>query len=337
MGSGAIENILAERKENGEFRDLFEFCQRVDTRKVNKRVIEALVRSGAADDLGPGRSTIMASLDKAVQLAEQFSTNTSTGQDDMFGLEVISDDYRDEEAMSRFIQAKEWDEHERLRGEKQTLGFYLQGHPITRYEQELKSIISVNLNNVSTGSATIAGYIETIRTRPSRRGRMAEICLDDRTGRIYVTLYSEVYQKYRTLLQKDKLVIVTGEAVEDDYYASGYSFRADSVHELADVRGACAQLVLNLDQKAMGNGRLYEVKNLLQNYGKRKCPVMIQYHNAAAAGVLNLGKQWHVDINDRLLEDMKGLLGEGNVRVEYKDVKNFLRYQPGLNSAGGLN
>ena len=337
VGSAAIENTLIEREENGEFADLFGFCQRVDTRRVNKRVIEALIRSGAADDLGPGRSIMMASLEKAVQLAEQFSSNTNTGQDDMFGLEVISNDQANEDISSQFVQAKEWDEHERLKGEKQTLGFYLQGHPITRYEQELQSIISVKLNNISPGNATIAGYIETIRTRPSRRGRMAEICLDDRTGRIYVTLYSETYQKYRTMLQKDKLVIVTGEAVPDDYYSTGYSFKADSVHELADIRSACAQLVLNIDQEVMRNGRLDTIKSLLEVSGKRKRPVVIRYTNNNAIGVLSLGNEWRVDINDGLLEDMKGLLGNDNVRVEYKDVKKFLYYQSGLNSVSGLN
>ena len=279
----------------------------------------------------------MASLDKAVQLADQFSNNNSAGQDDMFGLEVISNDCRDEKVLSQFVQVKEWDEHERLKGEKQTLGFYLQGHPITRYEGELKSIISVNLNNISAGNATIAGYIETIRTRPSRRGRMAEICLDDRTGRIYVTLYPETYQKYRALLQKDKLVIVTGEAVADDYYANGYAFRAESVRELAEIRGACGQLVLTVDQNTMANGRLDAIKGLLENQGKRRRPVMIQYNNDAAAGILNLGKQWQVDINDRLLQELKELLGKANVRVEYRDVKKFLYYQPGLDSVSGLN
>ena len=337
VGAAAIENLLTERKANGEFTDLFEFCQRADTRKINKRVIEALIRSGAADDLGPGRSIMMASLDKAVQLADQFSNNNSAGQDDMFGLEVISNDCRDEKVLSQFVQVKEWDEHERLKGEKQTLGFYLQGHPITRYEGELKSIISVNLNNISAGNATIAGYIETIRTRPSRRGRMAEICLDDRTGRIYVTLYPETYQKYRALLQKDKLVIVTGEAVADDYYANGYAFRAESVRELAEIRGACGQLVLTVDQNTMANGRLDAIKGLLENHGKRRRPVMIQYNNDAAAGILNLGKQWQVDINDRLLQELKELLGKANVRVEYRDVKKFLYYQPGLDSVSGLN
>ena len=339
VGSAAIENLLLERKAGGEFKDLFELCQRADTRKVNKRVIEALIRSGAADDLGPGRSIMMASLDKAVQMAEQFSSNTSTGQDDMFGLEVISNDYRHDEDLSQFIQTKEWDEHERLKGEKQTLGFYLQGHPITRYEDELKSIITVHLNDLNAGSATIAGYIETVRTRPSRRGRMAEICLDDRTGRVYVTLYAEVYQKYRALLQKDKLVIVTGEAVADDYYAGGYGFRAESVHELAEIRGACAQLMLTVDQNTLGGGRLDAIKSILENHGKRRRPVLIKYNNDAAAGVLNLGKQWRVDINDRLLEELKELLGKANVRVKYKDkdVKTFLYQQHRLDSVSGLN
>ncbi|MEX2352670.1 MAG: DNA polymerase III subunit alpha, partial [Gammaproteobacteria bacterium] len=236
VGKAAIDNIIEERESNGPFSDLFGFCKRLDTRKANKRVIEALIKSGAIDDLGPGRGVMLATLGKAMHYAEQFTANSNLGQDDMFGLELGSDPGNSPVSDLEYTGAQELDEHERLHAEKETLGFYLQGHPITRYEKELLSVTTTALNMVNPGVVRVAGYIESIRTRSGQRGRMAEIRIDDRTARVNVNLYSEVYEKYRPILQKDKLVIIAGEAVVDEYYASGISIKADKIVDLAEIR-----------------------------------------------------------------------------------------------------
>ena len=339
VGSSAIENILEVRETRGRFTDMFEFCRSIDTRRVNKRVMEALIRSGAADDLGPGRSTMVASLEKAMQFAEQFAANNNTGQDDLFGLDDSSArDAGDEgESVSRFIQVREWDEQERLRGEKMTLGFYLHGHPITFFEEELQAIISTPLGRIGAGSATIAGYIEAIRTRPGRRGRTAEICLDDRTARLYATLYPETYQQYRNMLHKDRLVIVAGEAVDDDYYDVGYSFKVDRLFSLDEIRSVCGELNLYLHEKGMKAGLLEEIKRLLETHNNGARPVIIHYIRDGVTAAINPGQSWRVDINEKLLEDMRELLGRDNVKVEYTDVRRFLHYQPGLSKASGIN
>jgi DNA polymerase-3 subunit alpha len=338
VGSSAIENILEERKARGRFTDMFEFCRRIDTRRVNKRVVEALIRSGAVDDLGPGRSTMAASLERAMQFAEQFAANSNTGQDDLFGLDAATHDAGDEgESASRFVTVREWDEQERLRGEKTTLGFYLHGHPITFFEEELQAIVSTPLAHVSAGNAVIAGYIEAIRTRPGRRGRTAEICLDDRTARLYATLYPETYQQYRNMLHKDRLVIATGEAVDDDYYDIGYSFKVDRLFSLDEVRGACGELNLYLHEKGMKAGLLDDIKRLLEGHNNGTRPVIINYIRGGVTAVVTPGQSWRVDINEKLLEDMRELLGQDNVRVEYRDVRRFLHYQPRLNKASGIN
>ncbi|MEX2524797.1 MAG: DNA polymerase III subunit alpha [Gammaproteobacteria bacterium] len=326
-GSSAIENILAERKAGGNYSDLFELCRRIDTRRVNKRVMEALIRSGALDGLGPDRSVMLASLERAMQFAEQFTANSDLGQDDLFGLNEIDggqDNDRNAES-SQFLPAKPWSEHERLRGEKMTLGFYLHGHPITFYEEELRSIISKPLNALTAGnSAVIAGYIEAIRTRPGRRGRMAEICLDDRTARVYAVLYSEVYQQYRNVLQKDKLVILSGEVVEDDYYEIGYSFRTERLFDLQDFRSACGRLILSVEREEIEKGVLADIKSVLESHKSTQSPVLVHYRNGDITGSIKLGPEWKVDISEQLLEDIRELLGQERVKVEYQNVKRFL-------------
>jgi len=339
VGSSAIENILEERRENGPFEDLFGFCRRIDTRRVNKRVIEALIRSGAADDLGPGRSVMAASLERAMHFAEQFTANSSAGQDDLFGLNdtAANDENGSGDAISQFLPAREWDEHERLRGEKMTLGFYLHGHPITLYEEELAAIVTAPLNRLNAGSAVVAGYIEAIRTRPGRRGRMAEICLDDRTARVYATLFPEIYQEYRNMLHKDRLVIVTGEVVEDDYYEIGVSFKAERLLSLDEVRAACGELVLALNDSEMSAETVEGIRRILQEHRDGARPVTIHYTRDGISAAINPGQDWRVDIDDKLLEDIRELLGHDNVRIEYRDVRRFLYPQPPLHRVSGLN
>jgi DNA polymerase-3 subunit alpha len=320
VGEGAIENIVSERKKNGEFIDLFDFCKRIDLRKVNKRVLEALIRSGAADELGPGRSVMMASLANATQMAEQLSQNESRGQDDMFGLDPGSANTNtgaEKDPMSAYTDAPEWDDHERLRGEKETLGFYFEGHPIMRYEQELSRIPCRKLRDVRPGTVTVAGYIESIRMRSGSRGKTAEIRLDDRTARMQVTLYPEVNQRYRDILVKDKLIIVTGEAKEDDYKGVGYLIDGKEVFTLEQYRQYHAILRLNINTKMIKNGLLTDLQMILSTCNKGRCPVVIGYESSEAKTRLRFGEEWQVSVNDQMLSELCGLLGADKVELDY--------------------
>jgi DNA polymerase-3 subunit alpha len=324
VGKSAIENIIEERIAGGKYKNLFELCKRIDSRKVNKRVLEALVKSGAVDELGPERGIMLASVGKAMQLAEQHSSNTATGQNDMFGLEFGSNIAIESETDAEFAESREMDEQERLKAEKETLGFYLHGHPITRYEKELLAITTSSLNEVNPGVVRVAGYIESIRTRSGQRGRMAEIRIDDRTARMVVNLYSEIYEKFRTVLQKDKLVIISGEAIEDDYYTTGVAIRAEKVMELSEVRALSGILLLRVDNQMLKNGKLHQMKEILAKYSGQKNQVLIEYNNDMSKGNIKLGDDWRVNISDQLLEELASLAGSENISVMYKDVhKHF--------------
>jgi len=319
IGLAAIEHIVDERNTNGMYKDLFDLCRRLDSKKVNKRVLEALIKSGAADDLGPNRSVMIASLPRAMRFSEQLNANTNTGQDDMFGLLVKSSrDKSDTNGEEGFIEAREWDDEQRLRGEKDTLGFYLRGHPISRHEDELSSIVTTQLNSINLGNVRVAGYIENIRTRSGRRGRMAEVRIDDRTARAHVNVYSDVYQQYRSILQKDTLVIIFGDVVQDDYYASGYSIKANRIFDLAGIRSMCSKLILRIDKQMMQNGLLTSVQNVLKEHTNGNNTVNIQYNNGNALGSLQLGEGWQVEVNDKLIEELTGLLGSDHINIEYE-------------------
>lgn len=317
VGRAAIENIIDEREQKGEYFSLFDFARRIDTRKVNKRVMEALICSGSMDGLGPNRGSLFATINTAVQVAEQSRFNLASGQDDLFGLEEFASSGSNSSDQDTFVNIPEWDDQKRLAGEKETLGFYLKGHPIIRYEAELRKFITCDLKSLKPGNVIIAGYIHRIRTRSGSKGRMAEVVLDDRTARANLTVYSDKFQVYRNLLTKDELIIVRGDVVNDDYFESGLSVIAREVFNIDYMRNHFACLSINLGDKIQDETGIKLLKQLLQPFSNGQCRVRICYSNNSATCALELGDKWRIHITDKLLESLKNTLGNDSVVIEY--------------------
>ncbi len=342
VGEGAIEGIIRSREEDGPFKDLFDFCQRIDLKKANRRALEALIRAGALDDLGPAptvspgekrdarsppeghapgkvrvnRATLMATLDTAVQMAEQRHKDAAAGQNDMFALMEP-----EQSATGTFIDAPEWDDEIRLNGEKETLGLYLTGHPIDRYEAELAGIIShriCNLNPSGDQTIIVAGLVVAMRTMNTRRGdRMAFVTLDDRSGRLELAVFADTYQHYRDLLVKDRLVVVEGEVSVDDY-SGGIKMSARKVYDIDNARESFAKrLVLTLNQGQAVNGFVQDLAQVLAPFREGRCAVRVEYHRPDAQAQLTFGPDWRVRPTDELLRRITELTGEGSVRIEY--------------------
>jgi len=155
VGEGPIESIMQAREKEGEFKDLFEFCRRLSGTKVNRKVVEALIKCGAMDEFGQDRAILLASLDSALQAADQFAQNLSSGIDDMFGLSESAS------PATNYVKAKPLKDRERLQGEKETLGLYLTGHPFDQYEQEVKTFVSKRIVNLRASEKlqTICGIV----------------------------------------------------------------------------------------------------------------------------------------------------------------------------------
>lgn len=325
VGRSAIMTVCEERQQHGQFSDLFDFCRRTDPRRANKRVIEALIRSGALDDFGRPRSVLAASLEKALRFAEQFASNADSGQDDLFGTELLAPpaDSRGEPEIP-YVDASDWEELVRLKGEKETLGFYLEGHPITRFEHELAPFITCRLSKVKAGmNLTVAGYIENLRIRSGVRGRMAEVMLDDKTARLQVTVYNEIYQKYAELLQKDQLILIKGETVEDDYYESGVAIVAAELYSLAELRRRYAAIRLKVRKNMLDNGFVPGLKGVLSRYGTGTNRVLMEYNNGSISTVLNFGSGWGVTISEELLAELTDMVGATNVCLDFPGKVNL--------------
>ncbi len=323
VGAAAIESMVAVRAQHGSFSDLFDFCRRIDLRKANRRVLEALVRAGAMDSLGESRATLMASLTAATQLAEQHLRDHATGQDDLFGglVSAVRESSVHDAHVARYVQMAEWNEEQRLTGEKETLGLYLTGHPIARYEQELASFTSsriVDLKPSRDQTVVIAGLVVAMRTMISRKGdRIAFITLDDRSGRIELAVFSEPFRQYRNLLVKDKLLVVAG-TVSVDEYSGGFKMSAEKLYDIDQARETYAQrLVIDIEQPRAGNGFIASLADVLKPFCEGGCPVWVDYHAVSARAQVALGQEWRVHPTDELLQRLKQLAGDDRVRVVY--------------------
>ncbi|MGE3482273.1 MAG: DNA polymerase III subunit alpha [Gammaproteobacteria bacterium] len=322
VGEAALGGLTSERAQHGPFRDLFDLCRRIDPRKANRRVLEALIRSGALDVLDANRARSMTLLTEALQMAERQLRDSELGQNDLFGGGAAAsagphDDVT--HALARTVP--EWDEEQRLLGEKETLGLYLTGHPIERYRKELARFVSasiVQLKPTADQTVVVAGLVVAIRTMNSRRGeRIAFMTLDDRSGRIEIAVFSEAYQKYRELLSKDRLLVVEG-GVSVDEYSGGYRMSAEKVYDIDRARGVYAKGVeIDMQARAAANGFSAMLARILEPFREGRCPVWINYVGAGARARMALGREWSVDPTDELLHRLSEVAGPDGVRVIY--------------------
>jgi DNA-directed DNA polymerase III PolC len=317
-GEAAIDGIVTERDKNGPFTDLFDFCCRVDLRKVSRRLLEPLIKSGALDKLGPNRAVMMASLGNAIKMAERHSSDTATGQNDIFALFNNSQESTEEKPL--FAQnVKPWSETEQLNGEKESLGLYLSGHPIKAYLAELPPHTQlVNIKPTrKEETVRVVGWVIDLRTTTNQRGRMAFITLDDSTGRLEVKVYSELYPRVQELLIKDTLLIVEGE-VRFDKYSDDYSMTAKEIFTLDAARETFAKrLKLSVSVQEASEAFAKKLVDTLSPHRQGGCPVLIHYQRTDTQVELELGESWRVKLNAALLHDLKKLLGEDEVKVIY--------------------
>ncbi|HIF9058356.1 TPA: DNA polymerase III subunit alpha [Photobacterium damselae] len=318
VGEGPIENIIAAREAGGHFKDLFDFCARIDTKKVNKRVLERLIKSGAMDRLGPNRASMMASLDDAIRAASQHHQAEAFGQTDMFG--VLTE--APEEVEHKYANIPEWPDKVWLEGERETLGLYLTGHPINAYLSELKHYTTWRLKDAQPtrrdGAATVAGLVIAARVMTTKRGtRIGLLTLDDRSGRMEVMLFSEALERYLDLIETDRIVVVTGQVSFDDYNG-GLRMSAREVLDISDAREKHLRgLAISVTEQQIDDKFFARFSEILEPHKAGTVPVNVYYQRSNARAKLTLGTEWRITPADQLISDLKILLGEKQVELEF--------------------
>lgn len=328
LGEGAIESIIENRKANGPYRDLFDFCARVDLRKANKRSLEALVLAGALDAVGPKststgqlRAHLLALLPEAIRTAEQHHNNASAGIMDMFGALVATEEQALEESVyDRKVEFFPWSNREVLQREKDILGLYLTGHPLDDYVAEIYQLSGNKISalKASRSKQWLGGLVIGVRTIKTKRGdTMAIVSLDDRSGRIDVTLFSKAFDAARAFLTKDAIVLVEGQVEHDDYTGS-LRVRGEQVTPLYEVRKRRVQnLSLELDGKNQPPEVITKLKKLVEPYLGGECPLHIHYQLNDCSGELLFADNWSIEPNDDLIHGLKNLLGNNSVTLKF--------------------
>ena len=318
VGEGPIEAILEARNAGGYFKDLFDFCARIDLKKVNKRVIEKLIYAGALDRLGPHRAAMMASLNDAVKAASQYHQAEAFGQVDMFG--VLTD--APEEVEHKYTQVAKWPEKVWLEGERDTLGLYLTGHPINAHIKELAKYTSCRLKDATPTrrdqSVTLAGLVIAAKVMTTKRGtRIGIMTLDDRSGRMEVMLFSDALERYAELLEKDKILVISGQVSFDDFNG-GLKMSAREVMDLGSAREKYARgLSVSIEQSQIDDQFFERFSQILEPHRAGTIPVNVYYQRLEARARLTLGTQWRVTPSDTLLDELKQLLGNDQVELEF--------------------
>ncbi|AWL29290.1 DNA polymerase III subunit alpha [Acinetobacter defluvii] len=315
VGEQAMQSVIDSREQEGPYKDLFDFCHRIDLKKINKRTLEALIRAGALDCLGMERSTIMAQLPEAVQAAEQARSNRETGIMDLFG-EV-------EEVQRKPAKpVKPWSDEVRLKGEKDTLGLYLTGHPIDVYRPELKSFISQRINELTPtrrGVTTVfAGLVVDVANFPNRM----MITLDDGTARIEVSANHERFQRFKDILQNEKVVVIEGEIYEREGYdrPMGRLTKAFSLNEIRQKRAN--SIAIELKPDIISKTLASDLQKILLPYCNvdmcQHIPFQIQVDYDYASADVHLGAQWKVAPLDDLLFKLREYFGKEAIHIQYQ-------------------
>ncbi len=318
VGEGPIEAIIKARSEGGPFKDLFDFCARVDLKRVNRRVLEKLILAGALDELGPHRAALMATLEEAMRAADQHAKDQMSGQGDLFGLLTTEP----EEVEQAFANVAQWPEEVWLDGEKETLGLYLTGHPINRYRKELKNYVKARINELSPTrrdeEVGTAGLIIGVKTMVNKKGRRwGIITLDDKSARIDVRFFPDMYEEHEALLVKDKIVVVAGP-VEHDDFSGGLCMTAKRIQDIVQLREKHVKSVsVNLDQRNLKDNTVAQLTEKLEAYKEGVTPLVFNYTRDNAKAQIKVGVQWYVTPADGLLYDLRQIVGEEQVSLVY--------------------
>jgi DNA polymerase-3 subunit alpha len=315
VGRGAVEAIVDERTRGGAYRDLVDFCRRVDAQKTNKRVLEALIHCGALDSLGKNRATLMAHLPEAMRAAEQALRNRQSGQVDIFAVATGAPDL-----MRLPPDAADWPMAQRLAGERETLGYYLSGHPTDAWRNLIAEVTTCPIGEleknyrprqgerrgrfVDLQPMTLAGSVIMVRKQGDSR---AFVTVEDFSGKFEAVLYRESWVEYGPLLTRDAILVFEG-GISIDEFSGGYQLR---VHAVSTIEAACERRtrVLRLRLNGVQTDFVARLEHALAAHRGGNTPVRLAFRNASGHAEIELGAQWRVRASAALQQTLQELDG----------------------------
>ncbi len=310
VGGSALDSIIEERENSGKYTSLSDFCNRVDSRRANSRVIESLIKSGAFDSLGHKRSQLFATLDKAIEQAKAIQRDKQSGQMSLFA--VAPEESGSEVTSIALPDVPEWDERELLAFEKETVGFYITGHPLDNVINEIKTIVDTDIHNLENWGedqpVRIGGLIRTYKQHKSKKGDpMAFLTVEDVLETVEVIVFPDAYSQCYQLLSSTDPIIIQGTVQKDE---RGAKIIADSVFTLQDAREKFTELVkVRLDSNKITRNKLEAVKKVFYQF-HGECPLLLTIHFTGQGEVdIDVIKDLKIRPCKQLTESIDEILG----------------------------
>jgi DNA polymerase-3 subunit alpha len=308
VGLGAIQSILSARGEKGNFTSLADFCLKVDLRKVNKRVIESLVKCGAFDSLGFSRAPLLAGLEEAMEWAQDVEREKANRQITMFG-EFQNGRGKTE---PRLPEIPAWPENQRLAAEKETLGFYLTGHPLSSHVHILQRVTSMDTLKVQEAAdgkeILIGGVVNSLKETNTKKGdRMAFVTLEDLNGVVEVIVFSDLYKNSSLLLKGEGPIFIKGRVDAGEESVKIIASEVLSFEQA--VSKLTTRVHLRLRSEGLRREDLEAVREILQDC-RGNCPAVLHLIlPGQREAVIDLGDEWRLNWNDQLVSRVRDLLG----------------------------
>jgi DNA polymerase III subunit alpha len=315
VGEGACEAIARERTAGGNFTDLLDFCRRVDSSKLNRRVLEALINSGALDSLGSNRASLLLQLPEVLKATEQMAREAQSGQESLFGASPA------QSIRIELPQIPEAPMEHRLKAERDTLGFFLSAHPLDPWQAEFKQLGACPLSDLEVTLHTrkdrrgeapvvVAGLISQMRRRGDNQ---AFVLLEDQHSSLECAFFSEAFQDSAALLTRDRIVLIEGNLREDSFNG-GFSLRAKQCWDFQTLLLQCGK-GLHCEIDLCHPDAWPALQNLLNAYRPGQTPLQLQFKTASAEGRLRVPSTHSVRCEAGLIAQLRSLDGVSGVHV----------------------
>lgn len=312
VGYGAIDSIITTREQDGKYRDVQDFCERVDLSKVNKRVVESLIKCGAFDFTGATRAGMIAGLETIFEMAQRTQKDRQSGQENLFGM-LGNTAAASGPVVFRLPDVPEWDEAEKLRLEKEGIGFYITGHPLEKYRYEIQKLTTATTTSISEchdgESITIGGMVTAFRKKLTKKGdQMGFFRLEDLEGALEVIVVPAVFQRYSEVLKEDQPVLVKGYVTVSEEELP--KIRADKLKPLALTASDAAPCLIELRAAQLRKQTVRQLHQVLEQH-RGDCPVLFKYIDTDNAITrIKAGPQFTVSPSAQLAEQLENLLGK---------------------------
>ncbi len=313
IGEAGVEAIIAARQRTGQFRDLAHFAREVDVRALNQKALESLVKAGAFDGLGVERSVIFASLERIADYAQSHRREVEEGQGNLFAGSRLTEPRLE-------LEAPPWPDAYRLRCEKETLGFYLTGHPLSEHRASLERLATHDtgaLRGAPEGRVCVGGLVTRMRRTKIKSGpnagrMMGRFVLEDLEGTVRVAVFADRLERFDPLLTDEAIVVVRGAVRER---GSDVELSADEIQPLVPSAGNPSELELELAE-SLSTGDLLQLRDLLIEHAG-DVPVRLNLAIAGRHVFIQPQERFRVACGDGLVASIEALLGRGSVRKRF--------------------